>query len=395
MEPTPRMRQVILVSAHSRTALRAWPRALAAAVLALAVLVVPSMALAATFNPANVISDDNMRDRFSMSSAADVQAFLEAVNPAPSTAGALKNLVTADHGGVRKSAATIIWDACRYYGISPRVMLVMLQKEQSLLTRTAPAARTLERAVGAGCPDAKANRYPGFGPQIWNGARLLDGYGEGRVTYIPIWQPGMSVGVYGGLRVVPANLASFKLFTYNPSIGAKAPYGDLSGQECSGNANFWKIYWKYFGDPQAAPRYRPVYRFRAKRGGVYLFVTSDAERIRVGKSGTWSYQGVALSVDTSSPANVSSLYRLYNRSTGAYFYTASIGEMNSVIRRSGRAYRLDRTLCKVSVTATGKPVYRLYRKGTPVVLITSDRRERDSLVRAGFRYDRIICWLGN
>src|SRR5450759_320380 len=380
------------MSAHSRTAFRAGPLVLAAAVLTLAVLAGPATALAATFNPANVISDANMRDRSSMS-AADVQAFLAAVNPAGSTSSALKNLRTPDNGGVRKSAATIIWEACQYYGISPRVMLVMLQKEQSLLTQTAPSARTLERAIGAGCPDANTNRYPGFGPQIWNGARLLDGYGEGRVTYIPIWEPGMSVDVYGGLHVVPANLATFKLYTYNPSIGAKAPYGDLSGQSCSGNANFWKIYWKYFGDPQALPRYRPVYRFCSKSTHVYFFTTSDAERVAVIRSGGWIYQGVGLSVDTSSAANNSWLYRLYNKSKGAYFYTASIGEMNSVIRNSGRAYRLDRTLCKVSVTATGAPVYRLYRKGTPVQLITSSRVERDLLLRTGFRYDRIICWL--
>lgn len=364
-----------------------------AAALALAALLLPASALAATFDPVRVVSDENMRDGASMNSAAEVQIFLAAANPAPSTTSALKNLVTPDHNGVRKSAAAIIFEACRAYGISPRVMLTMLQKEQSLLTRTAPAARTLERAIGAGCPDPVTNRYPGFGNQIWNGARLLDGYGEGRVTYIPLWAPGTSIPVYGGLRVVPASIATFKLYTYNPSIGAKAPYGDLSGQECSGNANFWKIYWKYFGDPFAPPRYRPVFRFANRTTGAFFLTTSQAERLAVVNTGRWSYQGARMTVDASASANSSPLYRLYNRSTGAYFYSASIGEVNRVILASGRRYRVDRILARVSTCPAGAPVYRLYKPGKPVCLVTTSRAERDALVRAGYRFERAICWL--
>ncbi|MBI5230842.1 MAG: hypothetical protein HY876_01630, partial [Coriobacteriales bacterium] len=206
-------------------------------------------AFAANFNPNYVLSDANLRDYDSMS-AAQIQKFLE------KQPGALDTLVTPDHNGRSKKASQIIYDACRAYKISPKVMLVMLQKEQSLLTRKSPDQRTLERAVGAGIPGGATNRYPGFGNQIWNGARLLDGYGEGKSTsYIPKWKRGMT---WDGAtaKVTPRNIATFKLFVYNPVIGATAPYGDLSSQQGSlrGNANFWNIYRRYFGDPTTTPK---------------------------------------------------------------------------------------------------------------------------------------------
>jgi hypothetical protein len=224
------------------------------AVWGLALLVAVALAVsfatpahAATFTPELVISDAAMRDYNSMSEA-EIQAFLEA------RPGILDTLVTTDHAGVRKRASRIIWEACQRWTISPKVMLTMLQKEQSLLTRKRLSKNTLSRAIGAGCPDGHTNRYPGFGNQMWWGAYCLDGYGEGRNRPgIKIYRLGMEYWVYGkkGAHVHPKNLATYKLYVYNPSIGARKPYGNLSRQACSGNANFWRIYRAYFGDPLA------------------------------------------------------------------------------------------------------------------------------------------------
>jgi hypothetical protein len=217
-------------------------------------------ASAAEFNPRWIISDSNMRDYDSMS-ARQIQTFLDR------QPGRLDTLVTADHLGVKKRASTIIWEACQAWTISPKVMLTMLQKEQSLLTRTSLGTNTLSRAIGAGCPNATTNKYPGFGQQMWYGARLLDGYGEGKNgSTIALFHPGIYVyDIYQtpNIKVYTANVATYKLYIYNPSIGAKAPYGDLSGQAASlsGNANFWKIHWKYFGDPLANP---PAYHTKVR-----------------------------------------------------------------------------------------------------------------------------------
>jgi hypothetical protein len=220
---------------------------LCAALVLLALGAAPLLARPA-FTPSLVLSDENMRDYDSMS-AAQVQAFLN------SRPGPLKRMSFPRHdGGSVAPASVIIWEASQAYHINPRVLLTLLQKEQSLITRRSLAKQTLNRAIGAGCPDSGGNRYPGFGNQMWQGARLLDGYGEeGKTTeYVPHpWTPGMKNKF---TRSVPtSDLATYKLYVYNPSIGAKWPYGDLSKQSCAGNANFWKIYWSYFGDPLSTP----------------------------------------------------------------------------------------------------------------------------------------------
>jgi hypothetical protein len=208
-------------------------------------------AFAATFNPEDVISDGNMRDYTSMS-AAGIQTFLD------SKTGPLKSLSFPRHdGGKTATAATIIHEACQAWQINPKVMLTMLQKEQSLLTRTtlvtSPNA-TLDWAVGMGCPDSgvRLQQYKGFGNQIWYAAQRLDGYGTTKSTIRPLWTPGL-VYTVAGVRLTMRSISTYKLYIYNPSIGAKVPYGDLSGQSCSGNANFWKIYRSNFGDPLAVP----------------------------------------------------------------------------------------------------------------------------------------------
>jgi hypothetical protein len=228
---------------------------LAALVFSAVMLVaaLPSAASAATFDPTRVIGDPQFRAAYSMK-AVDIQAFLE------TQSGPLKSLVTTDYAGKKKPASQIIYEACQKWNVNPKVMLTMLQKEQSLLTRTTLAPNTLSRAIGAGCPGGPANKYPGFGNQMWNGARLLDGYGEGKNgSTIPLWKAPYTIvtDIYQSPRVdvKTANLSTYKLYIYNPSIGAKSPYGDLSSQSSnlSGNANFWWIFRKYFGDPLANP----------------------------------------------------------------------------------------------------------------------------------------------
>ncbi len=164
--------------------------------LALALFVLAGASSAFAAPPHRILSDEVLRDSDSMTPA-QIQAYL---NKQP---GRLKSLVTSDYDttitvsasspnvnltpdtdGVKKPASLIIWEACQQWNINPKVMLTMLQKEQSLLTRTSLTSTTLARAIGAGCPNGTTNKYPGFGNQMWHGARLLDGYGEGRVKYV-------------------------------------------------------------------------------------------------------------------------------------------------------------------------------------------------------------------
>ena len=59
---------------------------------------------------------------------------------------------------------------------------------------------------------------------MWHGARLLDGYGEGKNgSTIPLYYLGITrKDIYRDPQVTlyPKNLATYKLYVYNPSIGA-------------------------------------------------------------------------------------------------------------------------------------------------------------------------------
>jgi hypothetical protein len=219
--------------------------------VAVALFALVGIASAVAAPPNRILSDEVLRDYDSMS-VAQIQAYL---NKQP---GPLKKLKTWDHDTtctviasqpnvnltpdadrVSQSAAQLIWDACQQWQINPKVMLAMLQKEQSLLTRKSVTSTTYARAIGAGCPDGHTNRFPGFGNQMWYGARLLDGYGEGKNgSTIALYYPGIrtwDIYRHPNVAIYPWSLATYKLYVYNPSIG--------------GNTSFWNIYRGRFGNP--------------------------------------------------------------------------------------------------------------------------------------------------
>ena len=157
---------------------------------------------------------------------------------------------------------------------------------------------------------------------MWNGARLLDGYGEGKNgSIIRLYYLGITVrDIYRDPKVTlyPKNIATYKLYVYNPSIGADKPYGDLSAQvgSVTGNASFWLIYRRYFGSTFARARMRPVFAFRKRSNGSFLYTTSIAERVALltgARSRYWVYRGSSFSVDTSATAPTVPVHRFYNR----------------------------------------------------------------------------------
>jgi hypothetical protein len=367
-------------------------------------LVWPAMSMAVTFDPELIITNDNMRDRDCMS-AAEIQAFLD------TQTGPLKSLVTTDYTGVEKPASQIIWEACQAWSISPKVMLTMLQKEQSLLTRTSLAPRTLSRAIGAGCPNGTTNKFPGFGKQMWYGTKLLDGYGEPQdAPRIPLYYPGIvrwDIYRHPHVKLYPRNLATYKLFVYNPSIGARAPYGDLSSQagRCTGNANFWLIYRRYFGDPLGHARMRPVYEFVSRKNGTYLYTASIAERHKLvsrGYTKSWSYRGTKFSCDASvSAAATVPMHRFYNKLTRRYSFTTSeekyesrTGRLGALLwRYQGVAFRVAKTTSPGAVT-----VHRFKNRKTGGYRLTASARvyqtlSTDSSSRRTWHYEGVAFYL--
>jgi hypothetical protein len=176
----------------------------------------------ATFDPDMVISDRTFRAVGSMSQA-QVQSFLTAQT------GILKTYAAPDISGIVKPASQIVWEAAQAFGVSPKVLLATLQKEQGLLTGTAPTAKALDWAMGCGVPDSGVlnTAYKGFGKQLWYGAQSLSVDGAA-------WHAGITRKCGDG-TVSPANVSTCSLYTYTPWI--------------AGNQLFWTVYWRYFGDP--------------------------------------------------------------------------------------------------------------------------------------------------
>ena len=177
------------------------------------------------FQPDMLISQERFRLSTAMS-AAQIQSFLD------DQSGSLRFYRARDHLGRSRSAAEMIAEASSAWKINPEVLLVTLQKEQSLLSRPNPTQRALDWALGVGKTDSRTyTKYRGFGNQIWYGAKTLD-------TGADMWKPGTKLTIDGN-AVMPYNSATFALYRYTPHI--------------HGNLSFWMIYWRYFGDPLSLP----------------------------------------------------------------------------------------------------------------------------------------------
>jgi hypothetical protein len=195
----------------------------------------PNTASAFTFNPNNIISDRVFTDERSMS-LEGVKAFL--------SRGFLSEYKTTDFEGNTKSAAEIIHESALRYGISPKVLLVILQKEQSLITSKSPTQKQLDWATGyAVCDncamdDPRIQRWKGFGKQVNSAAaQFIQGYFE------DIEEKGSVNGKYGpgipvqvtGQTIIPENSATASLYAYTPHIAGNKLFASLWNQWFSVN----------------------------------------------------------------------------------------------------------------------------------------------------------------
>ncbi|WP_229051817.1 hypothetical protein [Aeromicrobium sp. Leaf350] len=224
------------------------------------------------FRPGNIISDAVFFDTGTMS-VAQIQSFLDAQGSRCTDAYCLKhiNLISVNKAadaycngyaspGYEK-AATIIWKVAQSCGVNPQVILVMLQKEQGLVTTTAPTDGKYRAAMGMGCPDTSAcdAQYYGFGNQVYAGIRQMRVYElSGRYTWN---NPGTSPTIRyhpnaacGGTPVYIENQATANLYYYTPyqPNAASIAAGAGTGDSCSsyGNRNFYRYFSDWFGSTQ-------------------------------------------------------------------------------------------------------------------------------------------------
>jgi len=232
--------------------------------------------MSTSFNANNIISNAEMLDVYSMD-LGDIQNFLQ-------TKGSyLANLQIPNAYGDLKTASEIIYNAvknnydctgvtlsdtpteaerrlkCRLIStINPKVLLVLLQKEQSLIQDPAPTQKALDEATGYGCPTGQScNPYwKGFGKQVNSAALQFLSYMEepnkysfkANTTYIAKDKYSMlksvataiNNGEYnsiisspGFVTVTVENQATAALYNYTPHV-------------YNGNYNFYRLYKEYF-----------------------------------------------------------------------------------------------------------------------------------------------------
>jgi hypothetical protein len=242
------------------------------------------------FNPGRIIDDAVFFNKSTMS-ASQIQSFLNSKVPTCDTNGSIdgraaygtsrgypppytclkdyrqntssiapeSGICNGYTGASNESAATIIYKVAQSCGINPQVLLVMLQKEQSLVTDDWPWSIQYQKAMGAFCPDTAPcdSGYAGFFKQMYYGANRLKVYTANPTSFN--YRAGRNNTIYyhpdlsrcGSSNVYIQNQATANLYIYTPYRPNQAALNNLYGEgdSCSsyGNRNFWRMFNDWFG----------------------------------------------------------------------------------------------------------------------------------------------------
>lgn len=296
------------------------------------------------FNPADIISDSDFFGATSMT-VESIQDFLNSkVINCTSGYTCLKDfhettwsrdataLCSAYTSEGMESAAKIIWKVSQACGIKAEVLLVTLQKENSLITHTAPSPNRYRTAMGYACPDTAPcdAEYFGFYNQVYNAAKQFKRYANPPgtslyFTWYPVgslsnirWSPDASCGTS---PVIIANQATAGLYYYTPYQPNAAALKNINGEgdACSayGNRNFWRNYNIWFNTDT------DYKTFTASNGNIILALDDNGSVASSNDGRIWALQNpIALT------GNITKFdFDAYNKqframsSSGKYYYS--------------------------------------------------------------------------
>ncbi|MDO5081235.1 hemagglutinin [Buchananella hordeovulneris] len=229
------------------------------------------------FDPARIIDDEVFFDSTTMT-AAEIDQFLtvqgEGCQPGSDGTPCLAHYVTdvpampanehcaeiADASNM--GAAEVISQVATACEVNPEVLLVLLQKEQGLVTAS---GRGLEEwryasATGYGCPDGAtcAGDVAGFFNQVYRAAWQFQRYRAYPEDFDHVAGVPHQVGYHprpecGGTELTISNQATAGLYNYTPYQPDPAALAGLEGACAShGNLNFYAWYKLWFGSPYAS-----------------------------------------------------------------------------------------------------------------------------------------------
>ena len=258
--------------------------AIAAAVALVLVGATPAAALdGAAFGPSYIVSDEQFYDGDALD-AEQIQAFLDAkapvcdvwrsgrgLNQPPFTClkdyrQSVPTMAADEHcariEGARLSAAEIIAAVGTACSVSPKALLVLLQKEQSLVTDRWPWRTQYDHATGFNCPDTAPcdPEFAAFFSQVYYAARQFQIYRDLPERFN--FRAGESANIQfhpngdcGYTTFTIVNDATAGLYNYTPYVPNEAALANLlgTGDACSsyGNRNFWRLWSEWFGSPTA------------------------------------------------------------------------------------------------------------------------------------------------
>ena len=239
----------------------------------------------AGWDPGHIMSDDIFTNSNALNPT-QIQAFLQSKNPNCDTWGTQPSEfgggTRAQWGAARgtpppytclkdyveggKGSAHIIYETAQEFQINPAVLIVLLQKEQGLVTDTWPLPSQYRSATGYGCPDTAPcdAQYYGLTNQIRWSARMFRAIQNNSPSWYTPYVLGNNYIRYnptascGGSNVSIRNRATQALYNYTPyqpNQGAlNAGYGTAP---CGayGNRNFYLYFTDWFGSTTSPPNF--------------------------------------------------------------------------------------------------------------------------------------------
>jgi hypothetical protein len=235
------------------------------------------------FDPANIIDDAVMFNGSTMT-AGEIQTFLNGKQPSCAAGATCLKSVTADMPAMTANpmckaltakkgatAAQIIAAVGKACSVSPQVILVMLQKEQTLVTGRKPysgesVSLIYRKATGLGCPDTAACDPAKYGlfNQLYGVAYWLvryttppgtTGSGWTKYNWFPVGSPNGVLfhpnAACGAGTITIKNKATASLYYYTPyqpnAASLAAGWGLGNGCSSYGNRNFYLYFTTWFG----------------------------------------------------------------------------------------------------------------------------------------------------
>lgn len=174
------------------------------------------------------------------------------------------------------SAAQIIYNVSQQYHINPEVLIVLLQKEEGLVTDTWPLGVQYDSATGYNCPDnggcSADPQYGGLTNQLTWSAKMFHAIETDSPTWYTPYELGDNYILYnkdsscGGSIVNIQNRATQALYNYTPyqpnQAALNAPMGTTVSCGAYGNINFFRYFQQWFGSPLTPP-YQWSYVYQA------------------------------------------------------------------------------------------------------------------------------------